>query len=72
MMEQMEMTESLCNNELLMDYPELCSRPFDVARSGMVMADGGSAMILMSEQFWSENKESSNEDEVYCEIGGIK
>jgi len=54
-----------------MDKPETCSRPFDKERSGIVMGDGGSAMILMSENFWLNKKDEENEDEVYCEIGGL-
>jgi len=49
---EMENNEELCTNELLMSDPERSSRPFDAGRSGIVMGDGGSAMILMSENFW--------------------
>ena len=50
--------------------PETCVWPFDLSRQGTIMSDGGSAMVLMSEKFWLENRKEK-EIEVYCEITGI-
>ena len=48
-MSGMESFGALCSHEELLEDPEEMMRPFDMDRSGTVLADGGSSLILVSE-----------------------
>ena len=61
----MEAFGALCVSEEFMDDPEECMRPFDSDRCGTVIADGGSAMVLVSEDLHSKIGGT-----VYAELAG--
>ena len=51
----MEAFGALATKPELLDPPEASCRPFDGARAGTVIGEGGSAMVLQSEKFWLEH-----------------
>ena len=53
----MEAFGAVCTKQEYQDFPEDAVRPFDINRCGTVIADGGSAMVLISEAFYNKIKE---------------
>ena len=69
----MEAFGAVCTKQEYQDFPEDAVRPFDINRCGTVIADGGSAMVLISEAFYNKIKESNGEqkgDKIHCELAG--
>lgn len=64
----MEAFGALCSHEDFLEEPEEMLRPFDIDRSGTVLADGGSALVLVSDKF---RREALDNERVYCEVGGF-
>ena len=47
----MEAFGALCTSPALLENPEEALRPFDLDRGGTAISDGGSALVLESENF---------------------
>jgi 3-oxoacyl-[acyl-carrier-protein] synthase II len=52
----MESFGALCTSPALLENPEDALRPFDMDRGGTAISDGGSALVLESENFRNKRK----------------
>jgi len=66
----MEAFKAVTTKQEFVDNPGLSCRPFSESRAGTVLGDGGSVMVLQSEDFWLQHKDRDPK-EVYCEFGGF-